>query len=306
MTEYQALNRARWDERAPAHAKSPDYAVDRFLADPDFLSTVVRFDRPLLGDIAGQRGVHLQCHIGTDTISLARLGAAMTGLDFSVPALEEARRLASATGADVQFVHADLYDAVDALGASRFDLVYTGIGALCWLPDIDRWAAVVVELLAPGGRLFLREGHPMLWALDDVRPDGLLVVEYPYFERPDPLVFTEGGTYVETDVEFEHNTTHSWNHGLGEIVTALLARGMRITGLVEHDSVPWNAFPGRMERLGNGEFRLSDRPWRLAHSYTLRAIKDQDGPSASLSFDASMGGNEHGAWARNLGSVPYD
>jgi SAM-dependent methyltransferase len=267
------LNRRNWDERAGAHAASPDYALERFLEDPAFISGVVRFDLPLLGDVRGLRGVHLQCHIGTDTISLARLGAHMSGLDFSAAALAEARRLASSTGADVRFVHAEAYDAVEALGAARFDLVYTGIGALCWLPDIERWATVVAELLAPGGRLFIREGHPMLWALEDSRPDRLLTVEYPYFEREQPTVFSEGGTYVQTDAVFTENTTHFWNHGLGEVVTALLGQGLHLTGLVEHDSVPWDALPGQTDRLPSGEFRLSDRPWRLAHSYTLQALK---------------------------------
>lgn len=274
MSDYPAINRASWDERVPAHVASPDYAVQRFLEDPGFLSGVVRFDGPLLGDISGLRGVHLQCHIGTDTVSLARLGARMSGLDFSAPALEQARSLAAATGADVDFVQADLYDAVEALDGERFDLVYTGIGALCWLPHIDRWAAVVDELLAPGGRLFIREGHPMMWALADARPDRELVVDYPYFEHRVPLVLTDEGTYVQTDAVFEHNTTHSWNHGLGEIVTALLSRGLRLTGLVEHDSVPWEAFPGKMDALDGGEFRISERPERLPHSYTLQAVKD--------------------------------
>jgi SAM-dependent methyltransferase len=274
VEEYASVNRANWDERAPAHAKSPEYAVARFLEDPEFLSGVVRFDIPLLGEIRGLSGVHLQCHIGTDTLSLARLGARMSGLDFSPAALTEARRLAAATKTEVEFVEADLYDAVTALGSGKFDLVYTGIGAPCWLPDIERWAGVVTDLLAPGGRLFMREGHPMLWALENARPDGLLVVEHPYFERPEPLVWTDGGTYVQTDVAFEHNITHEWNHGLGEIVTALLNRGLRITGLTEHDSIPWNGLPGQMEELGGGECRLADRPWRLAHSYTLQAVKE--------------------------------
>jgi SAM-dependent methyltransferase len=267
------LNRRNWDERAPAHAASPDYALARFIEDPAFISGVVRFDLPLLGEVRGLRGVHLQCHIGTDTISLARLGAHMSGLDFSGAAVGEARRLASATGADVQFVQAEAYDAVQALGAARFDLVYTGIGALCWLPDIERWAAVAAGLLAPGGRLFIREGHPMLWALEDSRPDRLLAVEYPYFQREQPTVFSEGGTYVQTDAVFSENTTHFWNHGLGEVVTALHGQGLHVTGLVEHDSVPWDALPGQMHRLESGEFRLADRPWRLAHSYTLQAVK---------------------------------
>ena len=132
--------------------------------------------------MAGLDAVHLQCHIGTDTLSLARLGASMCGLDFSAPALDVARRLAADCGERIEYTRAEVYDAVDALGAERFDLVYTGIGALCWLPDVGRWAATVAGLLRRGGRLFLREGHPMLWTLRDPRPDGLLVIEYPYFE----------------------------------------------------------------------------------------------------------------------------
>ncbi len=271
MDDYVTLNKASWDERAPAHAASPGYAVDRFVADPTFLSDVVRFDLPLLGAVTGLRGVHLQCHIGTDTISLSRLGARMTGLDFSSAALEQGRALAAATGSVVDFVEADVYDAATVLDPGSFDLVFTGIGALCWLPDVRRWAGVVADLLAPGGRLFIREGHPMLWALADARPDELLVVDHPYFEQVEPLVWDEGGTYVETDVEFVNNTTHEWNHGLGQIVTALMDAGLTITGLTEHDSVPWEALPGQMTVGPDGEWRLSERPERLACSYTLQA-----------------------------------
>ena len=271
--DYRTVNRASWDERVPAHAASPDYQLERFAADPGFLSQVVRFDLPRLGTISGLRGVHLQCHIGTDTVSLARLGASMTGLDFSALAVEQAQRLAQRIGADAKFVQADVYSAAEVLGRGAFDLVFTGIGALCWLPDIRRWAQVVADLLRPGGRLFLREGHPMLWALDDVRQDDLLVVRYPYFEREEPMVFDDAGTYVRTDVVFQHTITHEWNHGLGEIVTALLAAGLQITALTEHDSVPWEALPGKMERMPGGEWRLADQPWRLPHSYTLQAVK---------------------------------
>ena len=272
MDESLALNLASWDERAPAHAASPDYAVERFLRDPSFISDVVRFDLPRLGDIAGLRGVHLQCHIGTDTVSLSRLGARMSGLDFSAPALAEARRLATQTGAEIQFGQAEVYDALSVLDGGSFDFVFTGIGALCWLPRIRPWAAVVAELLVPGGWLFIREGHPMLWTVAE-RPGEMLVIDHAYFEREEPLVWDEGGTYVQTDVTFEHNVTHEWNHGLGEIVTALLDVGMELTMLVEHDSVPWEALPGRMERTAHDEWTLADRPWRVPHSYTLRATK---------------------------------
>jgi SAM-dependent methyltransferase len=272
VSDYLDINRASWDERAPAHAASPDYGIERFVSDPTFLSDVVRFDLPLIGDVAGLRGVHLQCHIGTDTLSIARLGAHMTGLDFSGAAIAEARRLAQRTNTTIEFVESNVYDALDVLEPEDFDLVFTGIGALCWLPDVARWAGVVSALLRPGGRLFIREGHPMLWALDESRTEDL-VVGYPYFERPEPIIDDDDGTYVQTDVTFTKNLAHSWNHGLGEIVTALLDRGLRLTGLVEHDSVPWEALPGQMERDDRGEWRVVDRPWRLAHSYTLQAVK---------------------------------
>ena len=270
--DYRDVNRAAWDERAPAHVASPGYAVDQFVTDPDFLSEVVRFDLPRLGDVAGLRGVHLQCHIGTDTISLARLGARITGLDFSPVAVAEARRLAERTGSAVDFVESDVYEAVRVLDAGTFDFVFTGVGALCWLADIRRWAAVVAELLRPGGRLFVREGHPMLWAINEQRTDGL-VVEYPYFERLEPFIDDDDGTYVDSDVVFTNTRTYSWNHSLGETATALIDAGMNITALAEHDSVPWEALPGQMEQIGGGEWRLTDRPWRLAHSYTLQATK---------------------------------
>ena len=219
------------------------------------------------------RGVHLQCHIGTDTISLARLGAHMTGLDFSSAALAEGRRIAALVGADVDYVEAELYDAVSVLGAEQFDLVYTGVGALGWLPDIRRWAQTVAELLRPGGRLFIREAHPMMWSIDEERDDDVLAVAYPYFETEEPLVFEDEGTYAETDVVFAHSTTHSWNHGLGEIVTALLDAGMELTALEEHRSVPWEGLPGHMVRDENEEWRLTERPERVPLTFTLQARK---------------------------------
>jgi SAM-dependent methyltransferase len=274
VEEYVEVNRAFWDERVAAHAASPDYAVARFAEDPEFVSEVVRFDIPRLGDISGLTGVHLQCHIGTDTVSLERLRARMTGLDMSPPALEVGRTLAAAAGVETRFVEAQVYDALAVLEPASFDLVYTGVGALNWLPDIAGWARVVAGLLRPGGRLHLREGHPVLWAIDPLRSDGLLAIEYPYFETAEAVVLDDGEehgtTYVETDQVFVTKETHEWNHGLGEIVTALLESGMELTLLEEHLSVPWEGLPGMADR-GDGEWQLIDRPERVPHSYTLQA-----------------------------------
>ncbi|WP_338748722.1 class I SAM-dependent methyltransferase [Janibacter alittae] len=281
MAHYLEINRANWDERTAIHVDSPDYDLARLCTDPGAISDVVRFDRSRLGNITGVRALHLQCHIGTDTLSLHRLGADVTGLDLSPAAIAAARALAAETGAPIDYVVSDVYGAPEALtGATPFDLVYTGVGALNWLPDIERWAGAVTSLLRPGGRLHLREGHPVLWSIDDNRQDGLLVVDHPYFQTEEPTVWDEATTYAApaegSDARIGASVTHEWNHGIGEIVTALLDRGMRVDALEEHDCVPWRALGEQMEPHPDhpGEFRLADRPERLAASYTLRATKE--------------------------------
>ena len=268
---YLDVNLRNWESRVPLHEKG--YDLGRYRDDPLALSDVVTFDRDLLGDLAGLDAVHLQCHIGTDTLSLHRLGARVTGLDFSPSALAVARRLASDCDADITYVESEVYAAAHALGRSRFDLVYSSIGSLCWLPDISRWAGVVSELLRPGGRLFIREGHPMLWALSDPREDDLVVIEHPYFETEEGLSSTDTGTYVDHDDAVAEPRSISFNHGLGEILTALTTAGMQFDSLSEHTSVPYNALGDAMVEIGGGEYALADAPERLAASYTLMMTK---------------------------------
>ncbi len=284
--EYLDVNRSNWDSRAPVHARG--YGIDRLLADPRSLSGVVAFDLPRLGDIAGLDVVHLQCHIGTDTLSLARLGARVTGVDLSGASLDEARSLAERADADIEYVQSDVYAAPAALDGRRFDLVYTGIGAICWLPSIQRWAQSVAELLRPGGRLFIRDGHPVLLSALAMEvgaehvdrgqqawitgPGELTpALELPYFEQPEPLAWNDEYTYAGTD-KVAQPRSMEWNHGLGEIVTAVLDAGLDLTSLTEHDSVPWDALPGLTvldEEVG--EYRLRDRPERLPATFTLTA-----------------------------------
>lgn len=243
LDEHQRDNVANWDDRVPVHVASPDYAVQSFLDDPSFLSSVVAFDAPLLGGVSGLRVAHLQCHIGTDSVSLARLGARVSGLDFSAPAIDAARDLAERTGADADFVVGSVYDAPAALGR-RFDVVYTSVGVMTWLDDLERWAAAVVGLLVPGGRLYLREMHPCLWVWDGV--DGEPALTYPYVTpREQPLTTDEQATYVEGDAStITHTRQHEWNHPLSEVVTALAEAGLRIDRLAEHDGLDWPALPG--------------------------------------------------------------
>ncbi|QQZ34649.1 class I SAM-dependent methyltransferase [Pseudomonas sp. SK2] len=272
MDRSLLLNRASWDERAPLHAASRDYEVEVLVSQPEHLSETVRFDVPRLGDVRGLRTVHLQCHIGTDTVSLARLGAQVCGLDYSAASLLEARRLAERCGAAIEYFEADVYQAERVLPISTFDLVYTGIGALCWLPRIEPWARTVAALLKPGGRLFLRDGHPMLMAVNEDHRDRLQL-EYTYFEQESPTVWHTDQTYVESDQCLLQTETHEWNHGLGEVISALLANGLQLSSLVEHQSIPWEALPGQMDKGADGEWRLRQSPERLPLSYTLQAIK---------------------------------
>jgi SAM-dependent methyltransferase len=273
--EHLETNRANWDERAGLHAarEGTGYETRRFVDDRSLLSDVVRFDLPLLGDVTGLRVVHLQCHIGTDTLSLARLGAAsVTGLDFSGRSVQEARRLVAETGDAVEFVQSDVHAATDVLPAGGFDLVFTGIGALCWLPSVEAWAGVVADLLAPGGSLFLREGHPLLWAMDETLDDDLHL-RLPYWEHPEPTEWDGDQSYVATTTPLTATKTYEWNHSLGEVVTALADRGLRIDRLVEHDSVPWEALPGQMRLRDDGEWVLTERAGSAPLTYTLRASK---------------------------------
>ena len=189
------------------------------------------------------------------------------GLDFSPGALAVGRDLADRSGLEVSFVEGELYGAVDVSGEERFDLVYTGIGALCWLPDIRAWAEVVARLLRPGGRLYLREGHPMLWATEELGP-GRLELKYPYFEAA-PTRFEEPHTYTDGDALAEP-VTYEWNHGLGEIVQAVIDTGLTVTRLVEHDELDWPAYPW-FEDCGPGRWRLPGDRSLVPLSYTLEA-----------------------------------
>lgn len=271
MEDYVAVNLANWNSRVPHHANGEE--MQQLRADCAALSDVVRFDQPRLGDITGLDVLHLQCHVGADTLSLARLGARVTGLDFSAPALEVARALARDCDANIAYVESEVYGAVEALCGACYDLIYTGVGALCWLPSISRWASVVSELLRPGGRLFVREAHPIVWALGDPRPDGLLSIEYPYFETAEGTEFFDTNDYGRDRANLDSPRSIGFNHGLGEIVSGIMAANLDITSLEEHRSLPWNPFGAAGTAVGHGEFALRVKPDRLPASYTLQASK---------------------------------
>jgi len=287
--DHLEANRRRWDELVPVHVGSAFYDVEGFKAGTNrFLPPWILSE---LGSVQGRDLVHLQCHFGMDTLSLARQGARVTGLDFSRPAVEAARRLAGEIGVDAEFVQADVHDAVAALDGRQFDIVFTGLGALCWLPDIRTWANVVAPLVRPGGFLYLVEFHPVMWTF----AWGEEHVCANYLERAEPYVDEEPGDYAVSDVKLDAPVSYEWNHGLGEIITALIDAGLRLrflhervesvynqTGfLVEREPGTWvmpegelpMLFSLRADRLAGSGDRLADSGDRPAGSGDRRSAR---------------------------------
>jgi SAM-dependent methyltransferase len=235
VDERLAANRANWDDRTGIHLDSAFYDVEGWVRRAPGPRTR---EIDALGDVAGLSLVHLQCHIGLDTLQFARAGARVTGLDFSPAAITAAQDLADRSGLTDQshFVCADVYDSVNALGSATFDIVYVSLGALCWLPSVDRWAEQVAALLTPGGRLYLHDMHPVEWAL----ADDEAVFAHPYFEETDPYVDDSESTYTDSDRPLVNRRSYQWNHSLGEIVTAVIRHGLTLDSLIEHD---WTVRP---------------------------------------------------------------
>ncbi|WP_017586042.1 class I SAM-dependent methyltransferase [Nocardiopsis ganjiahuensis] len=267
--DWRSANRALWDERVPLHVAGDFYDLEGFRAGAEALRD---FELAEVGDVTGKTLLHLQCHIGTDTMSWARHGAArVVGLDFSGPAVRAARELAAEIGLSPEradFVEADMYDAPAAVPDEAYDIVYTGVGALCWLPDIERWARTAASLLAPGGFLYLAEFHPLTDVLDD--ETGTRVVR-DYFARG-AQVEEAPGTYADLGAQTVDNRSVEWQHPLGDVVSALASAGLRLEFLHEHDASLFPRFAS-FERSADGYYRFPDTHARIPLMYSLRASK---------------------------------
>ncbi|GAA3579254.1 class I SAM-dependent methyltransferase [Nonomuraea rosea] len=260
--DYLAVNRANWNDRVPIHVASDFYDVPGFKAGREPLRD---FEIDEVGDVTGKSLAHLQCHFGLDTLAWARRGAQVSGLDLSERAVETATELAQECGLDARFVAADVYDAPAALGGA-YDIVYTGIGALVWLPDMRRWAEVVAALLKPGGFLYLSEFHPFADTLDEATAS---TVTYDYF-APGPQVWDEPHTYTGPG-ELANSTSVQFQHPVGEVVSALAAAGLRIDFLHEHDHTLFQRFASLEHR--DGGFRLPAGRPRIPLMYSIKAVR---------------------------------
>lgn len=269
--DWREANREWWDTVTPAHLEGGFYDVPGFLAGRDPLRP---FEVEELGPVDGLDLVHLQCHFGLDTLSWARRGARVVGLDFSAPAIDAARSLAAEAGLSdrAEFVRADVFDAAAALGGRDFDVVYTGLGALVWIGDLDRWADVACGLVRPGGVLYLAEFHP----ITDAMGDDDTVFERGYFDHGRAPLSCAGDVDYGSDAPLAAPaTTYEWIHPVSEVLGALLGRGLVLELFSEHDHTLFRRWPF-LEEVG-GVFRLPEGRPSIPLMYSLRARRPAPG-----------------------------
>ena len=272
MTDaYFTQNRLNWDDRADIHIRDEagGYRIDAFLAGEDNLHDI---EHDEIGDVAGLRIAHLQCHIGIDTLCLARRGATCVGLDFAPRAIAAARMLQQKTGLEARFVEGNVYDArqlIDGL----FDMVYVTWGAIGWLPDVQRWAEVVSSLLKPGGRLYLLEGHPSFMQVDE-KAEGLRI-GFDWRNPPDkPLTMSEETTYTGDTAKIAHPVTHEWLHPLSAVVNAVIDAGLSIERLNEHERLAWAFAPWMVAVEGRRRMWVTPEGLpKMPVAYSLQARK---------------------------------
>lgn len=255
--DYISINKASWNKRTEIHVNSEFYDLDSFKAGKSSLNSI---ELELLGDVSGKKILHLQCHFGQDSLSLARLGAKVTGVDLSDKAIEKANLLTQELGLNANFICCDIYDLPNHL-EEQFDVVFTSYGTIGWLPDLDQWASVVSRFLKPQGKFVFAEFHPVVWMFDDY----FTKIEYSYFKEA-PIETTEE-SYADKNSE-EKEDFVTWNHGLAEVFSALLKQGIQIKVFHEYDYSPYNCFKETVEFETN-KFRIKHLDSKIPMVYSL-------------------------------------
>lgn len=238
MQDYISANKALWNRKTTIHLDSKMYDMPAFLKGKTSLK---EYELALLGSVKGKRILHLQCHFGQDTLSLARMGAKVVGVDLADKAIEKARELNQQLDLDATFACCDIFDA-DQYIQGQFDIIFTSYGTIGWLPKLDRWGAIINHFLKPKGQFIFVEFHPVMWMLDDA---SFTQIHYPYFNS---IVFEETVTTTYSDgPAHEPLTSFSWNHPLSEVFQALLQNDLTIADFQEYDTSPYNCFPNTVE-----------------------------------------------------------
>lgn len=255
-------NQDHWDELAEVHARS--YDIEPLLRRESLLDEIQREE---LGPVDGKTLLHLQCHIGTDTLSWALLGAEVTGVDISAESLKQAETLAARIGVDADFVHCSVYDLPHKL-ERQFDIVYTSVGILCWLSDLRSWGQIIRRYLKPDGVFYIMESHPILGVFDDETDE--VRVRWPYFGGPDPVRWPgDHPDYADSDYRVR-TPSYEWQWTMSDVINALIEAGLDIEYLHEHDRIHWQALPC-MVREGRWWLMPANRSAQLPLAFSLRA-----------------------------------
>lgn len=268
LRRYFEANQKMWDQFAKEHYTSDVYKTQDFIAGKTTLNSI---ELEELGDVAGKSLLHLQCHFGLDTLSWARDGARVTGVDFSEEAIKLARELAEGTGLDARFIQANIYHLPEVLD-EQFDIVFTSYGVLCWLNDVNHWAEIVAHFLKPGGTFYIAEFHPVLWMFDNEAEDDFHLI-CSYFHKPEPYEYHVDGSY--TGAKIEPQFDYEWAHGMGDVISAIAAAGLLIEFLHEFPISPFQAFPF-MKRGLDGYWRYEHAEIQVPLVYSIRARKPDD------------------------------
>jgi len=263
-SDYIDKNKALWNKRTDYHFQSQFYDVANFIKGESSLNEI---ELSLLGDVTNKTILHLQCHFGQDTLSLARLGAIATGVDLSDNAIAKAKELAAQIKSNAHFICCNLYDLPFYLD-QRFDIVFTSYGTIGWLPDLDKWAKIISDYLKPGGTFILAEFHPVVWMFDN----DFNKIEYSYFKK-EPIIELEQNTYADKDASINLESV-SWNHSISEVFQSLATNGFRIGDLKEYDYSPYDCFNG-CEKLGEKKFVIKKMSNKIPLMYSIVATKEE-------------------------------
>ncbi len=260
--DYIKINRDSWNQRTEFHVKSDFYDMEGFLNGKTSLKTI---ELDLLGDIKDKKILHLQCHFGQDSLSLARMGAKVTGVDLSNKAIEKAQELNEELGLDATFICCDIFELPDYL-EGEFDLIYTSYGVIGWLPDLNKWGEIISHYLKPKGKFILVEFHPAVWMFDD----DFTHIKYSYFKEK-PIIEKEEGTYAdkEANIELEYIC---WNHSLEEVFSGLLENNIQIQQFKEFDYSPYDCF-NKTIKLEKDRYQIQGLQNKIPMTYAVVGMK---------------------------------
>lgn len=271
MDEHTRANQALWDEKTEIHKDTPFYDLPGFIAGKNALQSI---ELEEMGDVKGKSLLHLQCHFGMDTLSWARLGAKVTGVDFSPKAIELAKSISAEIDVPGRFIQSEVYTLPDVLD-EQFDIVFTSYGVLVWLGDLVRWGQVIEHFLKPGGTFYIAEMHPFAMTLDNETEDPVLQFMYPYFHSAEPMKFETAGTYADPDADVIVPFQFEWSHSMGDIINALTSAGLQIEYLHEFPFCAYQMLPF-MEKREDGWWHLPEGMPELPLMFSIKASKPGD------------------------------